>query len=116
MSYQQTYIKRPPINSALFNVREITKQMLLLEDHLTDDEKFCMDCIRKHFLMIEALAEEAIAMEPRSRWTAIASELARNCRRWQTSFADGTNKAIISERIRKRRKEMVALVFDPRSF
>jgi hypothetical protein len=108
-------VHRPPINSAIFNVREITKQMLLLEDHLTDDEKFCVDCIRKHFLMIEALSEEAVQMDSRSKWASIAMSMAKQVRLWQMAFIDGSNKANISQGIRKRRKELVEMVFDPRA-
>lgn len=110
-----TVIVRPPLNSAIFNVREISKQLLLLEDHLTDDEKFCVDCIRKHFLMVEALAEEAVAMDSRSKWAVVAMDMARQVRRWQMAFIDGVNKKVLSQAIRKRRKELVAMVFDPRA-
>jgi hypothetical protein len=108
-------VVRPAINSAIFNIREITKQMLLLEDHLTDDDKYCVDCIRKHFMMIEALAEEAVVMDSRSRWSSVASTLARQSRKWQMAFIDGSSPTIISQGIRKRRKELVEMVFDPRA-
>jgi hypothetical protein len=106
---------RPPINSAIFNLREITKQMLLLEDHLTDDDKYCVDCIRKHFLMIEALAEEAIQMDSRSKWSSEALLIAKSIRRWQIAFIEGTDSKKISQSIRKKRKELVEFVFDPRA-
>lgn len=114
MRLSQYKMKRPPINSALFNVREITKQLLLLEEHLTDPEKFCVDCIRKHLMMVEALAEEAMTMDPRSKWTAHAHDLARLSRQIQTAFSDGVRNPILSEKIRAKRKQLVALVFDSR--
>jgi hypothetical protein len=43
-------------------MREILKQMVLLEDHLFQSHKRCKDCIRKHFLTIEALAEECVTL------------------------------------------------------
>ena len=52
-----------PIMRPTFNAREIIKQNLLLEDHLFSPEKRCADCINKHFLTIEALAEEAVSLE-----------------------------------------------------
>ena len=52
-----------PIMSPLFNLREICKQMSLLEDHLNNVRKRCPDCIRKHFLTIEALFEEAVSLD-----------------------------------------------------
>jgi hypothetical protein len=46
-----------PVLDPRFNMREICKQSVLLEDHLFQKEKRCHDCICKHFLTIEALAE-----------------------------------------------------------
>jgi hypothetical protein len=45
-----------------FNMREVAKQLLLLEDHLTQPQRRCNDCIRKHFAMAEALSEEAMTL------------------------------------------------------
>lgn len=46
------------ITDPRFNLREICKQLLLLEDHLYSPNKQCPDCITKHFLTTEALVEE----------------------------------------------------------
>jgi hypothetical protein len=46
-----------------FNMREIGKQMILLEDHLFNPYRRCTDCITKHSLMIEALIEEALTLD-----------------------------------------------------
>jgi hypothetical protein len=51
-----------PVMNPAFNMREILKQVVLLEDHLFQRQKRCRDCINKHFLTIEALAEEAITL------------------------------------------------------
>lgn len=52
-----------PVLDPLYNMREICKQSILLEDHLFQPQKRCHDCICKHFLTIEALAEEAITLD-----------------------------------------------------
>ncbi len=52
-----------PVMDPMYNMREIFKQSILLEDHLFQKEKRCHDCICKHFLTIEALAEEAITLD-----------------------------------------------------
>lgn len=106
---------RPAINTAIFNIREISKQMLLLEEHLTDKDKFCVDCIRKHFLTMEALSEEAVAMDSHSKWAPVAANLSRQTRKWQIAFIDGVKPTTISQSIRRRRKELVEKVFDPRT-
>ena len=47
----------------MFNLREIVKQIALLEDHLNiGGSKACFDCIMKHFLVIEAYSEEMLAL------------------------------------------------------
>lgn len=48
-----------PVLRPIMNLREVIKQMILLEDHLFQKEKTCTDCCNKHFLTIEALLEEA---------------------------------------------------------
>lgn len=50
------------LSDPMYNLKEVCKQLLLLEDHLTHPEKMCPDCIRKHTLLAEALAEEAISL------------------------------------------------------
>lgn len=51
-----------PILHYKYNLREIVKQIILLEDHLINQRKRCYDCIIKHFLAIEALCEEALTL------------------------------------------------------
>jgi hypothetical protein len=101
-----------PLNFALFNLREITKQMILLEGDLTTSQAyFCDECVKKRFLLIEALAEEAV--HPPTKWAPLANELAVLTRRWQMAFSDGDNPLTIYEKVRKRRKALTDTVFRP---
>ena len=52
-----------PILDPRFNLREVSKQCILLEDHLNNEKKRCNDCIKKHFLFIDGLLEEAVSLE-----------------------------------------------------
>jgi hypothetical protein len=52
-----------PIMKPDFNMREVAKQCLLLEDHLNCKQKRCMDCIKKHFLMVDGLLDESVSLE-----------------------------------------------------
>ncbi len=52
-----------PVMDPKYNLREVVKQLILLEDHLSHIKKRCQDCIRKHFLFIEGLIEEAITLD-----------------------------------------------------
>lgn len=47
-----------PIMRPSFNLREVIKELSLLEDHLINSAKRCHDCINKHFLKTEGLLEE----------------------------------------------------------
>jgi hypothetical protein len=51
-----------------FNMREVAKQMILLEDHLFHNNKHCLDCISKHTLFIEGLLEEGISMDAENKY------------------------------------------------
>lgn len=108
---------RAPLNSAEFNIREIAKQFLLLEDHLADDDKFCKDCVRKHLMMVEALAEEAVTLEPGSKWASTSKGLANMSRDMMVTFSKGNGngvRASLGAKIRLVRKGLVEKVYDPR--
>lgn len=80
-SGKKTPFKLLPIFEATHNFREIAKQLVLLEDHLSHSRKRCQDCIRKHFVTAEALAEEAVSLAGADRESReIASELAEALR------------------------------------
>lgn len=48
-----------PVSEPSYNMQQIVKQSILLEEHLCNKNKRCRDCITKHFLHIIGLAEEA---------------------------------------------------------
>ena len=52
-----------PVNDPDYNVREVIKNTLLIEQHLADKNKYCKQCLVKHFLISIGLLEEGI-------WTA----------------------------------------------
>ncbi len=55
--------KLDPILDPKFNLREVAKHMILLEDHLFQPGRRCDDCINKHRLTLEAFLEEAITLD-----------------------------------------------------
>lgn len=95
----------------LFNLREIVKHLLLLEDHLAHAHKQCGDCIRKHLLTVEALADEAVALDPMGLHKALCGDLAEQARMWAEKLSDNVN---VGPEIRQIRKQLTPLVFDPR--
>jgi hypothetical protein len=110
-----TRASRLSLNSAEFNHREIAKQLLLLEDHLTDDKKFCSDCIRKHLMLVEAFAEEAMMLEPTGSLMTKSKLLQRQAKRWIMNYEDGLDRFELAKSIRRVRKSLVKYLYDPRS-
>ena len=106
-----------PIMSPLFNLREICKQMSLLEDHLNNVRKRCPDCIRKHFLTIEALFEEAVSLDKDYKYSELLDGKAQEIRDLQGAWIDDDsdeNYLLIAQALRAIRKEFAPLCFDVR--
>jgi hypothetical protein len=110
-----------PIMNPLYNLREISKQMALLEDHLNHPRKRCHDCIRKHFLTIEALFEEAVSLDKEFKYVDLLEGKAQEMRDLQASWLDclgtkgeGKVYGVISQGLRAMRKEFAPMCFDVR--
>ncbi len=98
-----------------FNLREIVKQLTLLEDHLAQPNKRCMDCIRKHLITVEAFAEEATAMDVTGATSKTSNQLAESARVWMEQVIDGRDFKEIAQEVRNTRKVLMPQVCDPRS-
>jgi hypothetical protein len=49
-----------PVSEPEYNMKQIAMQSILLEEHITQKEKRCRDCIAKHFLHMQGLHSEAL--------------------------------------------------------
>lgn len=65
-----------PVMRPSQNMREIIKQLIMAEDHLFQKCKRCRDCINKHLVMIEGLAEECATLCS-AKNAAVAADAAR---------------------------------------
>jgi hypothetical protein len=63
-----------PILEPLFNLREVCKQMILLEDHLFQPKRRCEDCIKKHSLATEGFLEEAITLDIKAEYHKLIND------------------------------------------
>ena len=91
--------------------------MSLLEDHLNNVRKRCPDCIRKHFLTIEALFEEAVSLDKDREYAEILDGKAQDIRDLQGSWLDDDsdeNYLLVAQALRAIRKEFAPLCFDVR--
>jgi len=114
-----------PVMDFRFNVREICKQIILLEDHLTHPSKRCMDCCVKHFLTIEAFAEELLTLDTMNQipdhptWKTL-STLPHHIRNLQYTFTFHIRKESLTtdtihsivQDLRNIRKHYMILSFD----
>lgn len=107
-----------------FNLRECSKQLLLLEDHLFQANKRCPDCIRKHLMTVEALAEEAVTLDLEGRWAQPCEDLAEFAKSCLEFLSDNFQREDsdqdkdlrgLAQEIRKVRKSLVGTFHDPRS-
>jgi hypothetical protein len=110
-----------PIMSPLYNLREICKQIVLLEDHLNQPRKRCPDCIRKHFLTIEALFEEAVSLDKELKYTEVLDNKAEEIRKLQSVWLDTRESEhahrfylILAQALRVLRKSFAEHCFDVR--
>ena len=51
-----------PVSDPAYNMRQIAGQCILLEEHLTDNRKYCKDCILKHLIHIGMLQSESLML------------------------------------------------------
>ena len=97
-----------PVLDTNFNLREICKQCILLEDHLTQKEKRCMDCCIKHFLAIEALSEEALSLDKDKQVFDKIEDLPNKIRRIQKKWVENKeNSHECSQMLRSIRKSLM---------
>ena len=105
-----------PILEATFNLREASKQCLLLEDHLNNNKKRCYDCLKKHFLITDGLLEESIGLEKdnilREQYRRLLSEWIRIEKKYAKNQNDPNILDEISKDIRMFRKPLVEKYFD----
>lgn len=100
--------KALPIFDPAYNVREVCKQLTLLEDHLLHPQKRCPDCIRKHLLTAEALAEEAVTLDVDRMYPSLVG-LAEKIRVLWRAVHGGMDLSDVSLAARMLRKNLVPI-------
>jgi hypothetical protein len=103
-----------PVSDPAYNMRQIAKQSVLLEEHLAEDRKYCKDCIVKHFLHITGLAEEAVwlagDLKGMARYPHLRESVAfynREFETWRSAMDDEATRFSVLARLRDFRKGIV---------
>ena len=103
-----------PLQKPEYNLREVCKQIILLEDHLNHPEKRCADCITKHFLAAEALAEEAVSLDTEGKYPGL-KKLPAVLRALQQDWWGDKDECEVAQGLRKIRKKYQKETFKVRS-
>jgi hypothetical protein len=105
-----------PVSNPAYNMQQIVKQSILLEEHITNKNKRCRDCITKHFLHIIGLAEEAqmLATNKCNKFPLINESVElynRLFNDWIKHKDDNYYLLTISNELRIHRKKLIAVYF-----
>lgn len=108
-----------PILDPVFNMREVVKHSILLEDHLFHKKRRCVDCIRKHCMTIEAFLEEAETLDKDNKYKILINECLRDFKNIEKSIIacqniQGNDKTCcsIAQNIRQMRKKLMEKTFN----
>jgi len=105
-----------PVLDPRYNMREVVKQLILLEDHLSHEGKRCDDCIRKHMLFIEGLIDEAITLDKEQQYIGLVRATSKAFKEVQKEYnskvkdVDPSNDkfyCMISQKLRTIRKPIM---------
>ena len=105
-----------PVSDPKYNMQQIVKQSILLEEHLTNKNKRCRDCITKHFQHIIGLAEEAqmLATTKCNKYPLLIESVSiynNLFNEWFNNRNDENKILEISEKLRIHRKKLIAIYF-----
>lgn len=105
-----------PVSDPRYNMQQIVKQSILLEEHLTNKNKRCRDCITKHFQHIIGLAEEAqmLATVNCNKYPLLIESVNiynELFNLWFKNRDDETKIMEISDKLRIHRKKLIAIYF-----
>lgn len=97
-----------PVMDPVYNMKEIIKQSILLEEHINQERKRCKDCITKHFLHMIGLAEEAVSLDPD---TLIYKEMAERYAHIFTAWRANHEDTEVPKSLRAARKMLMQKYF-----
>lgn len=106
-----------PVSDPAYNMKNVIQQTILLEEHLAEDNKYCKDCIVKHFLHIIGLLEEAIwlACKNVDKYPCLKESLPKYesmFDEWLAQKDDKEYVKVILEKLRDWRKQLVVAYYN----
>lgn len=104
-----------PVTNPWYNLREICKNTILLEDHIFQRSKRCKDCIKKHFLTIEGLAEEMVTLDKTQQlkeYYGLADQIRNIEKEYIERDKKGKSIIEIAQKLRIMRKSLMVKCFE----
>jgi len=102
-----------PVLNPVFNIREVVKNILLLEDHLRDPDRRCYDCILKHSMIIEGFLEEAVTIDKKRKYVELLKPLPKKMREIQALLVKGREGYYdAATKLRKIRMPLMKIAFE----
>ena len=105
-----------PVSDPKYNMQQIVKQSILLEEHLINKNKRCRDCITKHFQHIIGLSEEAqmLATDKSSKYPLLNDSVETYndlFNQWFKYRHEDVKIYEIADKLRIHRKKLIAIYF-----
>ena len=105
-----------PVSDPKYNMQQIVKQSILLEEHLINKNKRCRDCITKHFQHIIGLSEEAqmLATDKSSKYPLLNDSVDiynHLFNHWFKYRHEDIKIFEIADKLRIHRKKLIAIYF-----
>ena len=105
-----------PVDDPAYNMKNIVKQSILLEEHIAEKNKYCLACIVKHFLHIIGLAEEAVWLANKNvdkyPYLKDAPQFYDNLlTKWSANKHDDQNKVDVLSQLRDMRRQLIHTYF-----
>ena len=102
-----------PVSDPKYNMHQIVKQSILLEEHLANKNKRCRDCITKHFSHIIGLAEEAVmlACSDVNKYPLMSELPPYYDKLFKKWLKDTSCSLLVCKDLRNMRKRIIAIYF-----
>jgi hypothetical protein len=101
-----------PVSDPMYNIKGVVENTLLLEEHLVEDRKYCVDCCCKHFLLCTAYLSESVWLA--GKQCDMYPQLKESAKFYNEQFEiwldnrdDKKVRLDIAEKLRQKRKELV---------
>lgn len=100
------------VNNPAYNMKNVIKQSILLEEHIAEKNKYCLSCIVKHFNHIIGLCEEGVWLAEKdvSKYPYLEDSVSFYQHwfdKWVKARQDNNVKSEVLGAIRERRRALI---------